>query len=107
MPSGTVAGMVMTVGPEVVATLVVMTGDAAHYLKLRAVSVAAAALTGVVFEVITSARDSLGIPLTPPRYLVTSSLPVQESWAESAELLGTLWGPEPEPGGEPGRQDPA
>lgn len=93
------------------ATLVVLTDDAAHYLKLRAVSMAGSPLTGVVFEVITSARDSLGIPLAPPRYLVTSSLPVAESWAESAKLLRVLAGHEPGPGGEPGdepgRQDPA
>jgi len=72
------------------ATLVVIGDDCAHYAKLTAVHVAASALAAVVFEVNSSARDSLAIPLMPPRYLVTSSLPVAEAWAQSAELLSSL-----------------
>jgi hypothetical protein len=72
------------------ATLVVIADDSAYYLKLRVVHASGSVLTGVVFEVISSVRDSLAIPLTPPRYLVTSSLPVAEAWAQSAELLSRL-----------------
>ena len=72
------------------ATLVVIGGDAAHYLKVRAIRTSQAGLTGVVFDVITSVRDSLAIPLLPPQYLVTDALPVAEAWAESAELLMSL-----------------
>jgi hypothetical protein len=77
------------------ATLIVIGEDSAHYLKVRAVYASGAVPAGVVFDVITSARDTLAIPLAPPRYLVTSSLPVAESWAESTELLSRLakeWG---------------
>jgi Pyridoxamine 5'-phosphate oxidase len=74
------------------ATLMVITDDSACYLKLRVVHTTGSGLTGVVFEVISSVRDSLAIPLTPPRYLVTSSLPVAEAWAQSAELLSSLTG---------------
>jgi Pyridoxamine 5'-phosphate oxidase len=72
------------------ATLMVIVDDSAYYLKLRVVRTTGSVLAGVVFEVISSVRDSLAIPLTPPRYLVTSSLPVAEAWAKSAELLSRL-----------------
>jgi len=72
------------------ATLMVIVDDSAYYLKLGVVHTSGSVLTGVVFEVVSSLRDGLGIPLTPPRYLVTSSLPVAESWAQSAELLSRL-----------------
>jgi hypothetical protein len=72
------------------ATLMVIVDDSAYYLKLRVIHTSGSDLTGVVFEVISSVRDSLAIPLTPPRYLVTSSLPVAEAWAQSAELLSRL-----------------
>jgi Pyridoxamine 5'-phosphate oxidase len=72
------------------ATLMVIVDDSAYYLKLRVVRTTGSVLTGVVFEVISSVRDSLAIPLSPPRYLVTSSLPVTEAWAQSAELLSRL-----------------
>jgi hypothetical protein len=72
------------------ATLMVIVDDSAYYLKLRVVRTTGSVLAGVVFEVISSVRDSLAIPLTPPRYLVTSSLPVAEAWAQSAELLSRL-----------------
>jgi hypothetical protein len=72
------------------ATLMVIVDDSAYYLKLRVVHTTGSVLTGVVLKVISSVRDSLAIPLTPPRYLVTSSLPVAEAWAQSAELLSRL-----------------
>jgi hypothetical protein len=75
------------------ATLMVIVDDSAYYLKLRVVRTTGSVLAGVVFEVISSVRDSLAIPLTPPRYLVTSSLPVAEAWAQSAELLSSLTRP--------------
>jgi hypothetical protein len=74
------------------ATLMVIVDDSAHYLKLRVVHTSGSGLTAVVFEVISSVRDSLSIPLMPPQYLVTSSLPVAEAWAQSAELLASLTG---------------
>jgi hypothetical protein len=73
-----------------VATLVVVLADSAHYAKLRAVHTSASVPAGVIFEVVSSVRDSLAIPLRPPRYLVTSSLPVAEAWAQSAGLLSLL-----------------
>jgi hypothetical protein len=73
-----------------VATLMVIVGDAAHYLKLGVIHATGSVLTAVAFEVISSVRDSLAIPLRPPRYLVTDSLPVAEAWAQSAELLASL-----------------
>jgi len=73
-----------------VATLMVIAEDSAHYLKLRVIHTGGSVLTGVIFEATSSARDSLAIALTPPRYLVTSSLPVAEAWAQSAELLSRL-----------------
>jgi hypothetical protein len=72
------------------ATLVVIVDDSANYLKLRVVHTSGSVLTGVIFEAISSLRDSLAIPLMPPRFLVTSSLPVAEAWAQSAELLSRL-----------------
>jgi hypothetical protein len=86
------------------ATLMVIVDDAAHYLKLRMVHTSGSVRTAVVFEVISSVRDSLAIPLMPPQYLVTSSLPVAEAWEQSAELLFSLTG---QSGGNPAtRQDP-
>jgi hypothetical protein len=73
-----------------VATLVVILDDSAHYLKVRAVHARTPAPAAVIFEVVSSVRDSLAIPLRPPQYLVTSSLPVAEAWARSAELLASL-----------------
>jgi hypothetical protein len=72
------------------ATLVVLVADSAHYLKATAVHVGQSAPAGVVLQVITPARDSLAIPLRPPGYLVTNSLPEAEAWARSAELLSGL-----------------
>lgn len=74
------------------ATLMVIVDDCAHYLKLRVVHSRGSGLTAVVFEVISSVHDSLSIPLMSPRYLVASSLPVAEAWAQSAELLASLTG---------------
>lgn len=77
------------------ATLMVIVDDCARYLKLTMVHTSGSGLTAVVFEVTSSVRDSLSIPLMPPRYLVASSLPVAEAWAQSAELLARLtasWG---------------
>jgi hypothetical protein len=86
------------------ATLMVILDDSAHYLKLRVVQTSGSVRTAVVFEVFSSVRDSLAIPLMPPRYLVTSSLPVAEAWAQSAELLSSLTG---KSGSNPAtRQDP-
>lgn len=73
-----------------VATLLVILYDSAHYLKMRAVHASEPAPAAVIFEVVSSVRDSLAIPLRPPQYLVTSSLPVAEAWAQSAELLASL-----------------
>ena len=72
------------------ATLMVIAADSAHYLRLGVIHTSGSVLTGVVFEAISSVRDSLAIPLMPPRYLVTSSLPVAEAWAQSEELLSRL-----------------
>ena len=72
------------------ATLVVLVADSAHYLKARAVHVGLSAPAEVVFEVTTSARDSLAIPLKAPQYLVPRSLPAAEAWERSAELLTGL-----------------
>jgi hypothetical protein len=74
------------------ATLMVIVDDCAYYLKLGVIHVSGSGLQAVVFEVISSVSDSLAIPLTPPRYLVASSLPVAEAWARSAELLSSLTG---------------
>jgi|SRR5580704_2718011 hypothetical protein len=73
-----------------VATLVVILDDSAHYLKVRAAHISGPVPAAVIFELVSSVRDSLAIPLRPPRYLVTSSLPVAEAWAQSAELLASL-----------------
>jgi hypothetical protein len=73
-----------------VATLVVILDDSAHYLKVRAAHISGPVPAAVIFELASSVRDSLAIPLRPPRYLVTSSLPVAEAWAQSAELLASL-----------------
>jgi hypothetical protein len=70
-----------------VATLVTVHDDVASYLKLAMVRASTSMPMAVAFEVVTLTRDSLGIPLTPPRYLVTSSLPVAETWARTTELL--------------------
>ena len=75
-----------------VATLMVIGDDSAHYAKLRAVHASASAPAAVVFDLVSSVRDSLAIPLRPPRYQVTSSLPAAEAWAQSAELLASLTG---------------
>jgi hypothetical protein len=72
------------------ATLMVIVDKSAYYLKLRVIHTQGSVLTGIVSEVISSLRDSLAIPLTPPRYLVASSLPAAEAWAQSAELLSRL-----------------
>lgn len=72
------------------ATLVVIGDDSAYYAKLAAVHASASVPAAVAFEVTSSVRDSLAIPLMPPRYLVTSSLPVAEAWAQSAQLLSAL-----------------
>jgi hypothetical protein len=74
------------------ATLMVIVDDCAYYLKLGVIHASGSGLMAVVFEVTSSVSDSLAIPLMPPRYLVTSSLPVAESWAKSAELLSRLIG---------------
>jgi hypothetical protein len=70
-----------------VATLVTVHDDVASYLKLAVVRASASMPMAVAFEVVSLTRDTLGIPLTPPRYLVTSSLPVAETWARTTELL--------------------
>lgn len=81
---------VKNLGRRPAATLIVIGDDSAHYLKMRAAHIRAADLTGVVFEVISAIRDRLTLPLAPPRYLVTSALPVAEAWAASGELLSQL-----------------
>lgn len=72
------------------ATLLVVLGDSARYLKVRVVHIGEPKPAEVVFEVVTAARDSLDIRLTPPQYLVADSLPVTEAWDRSAELLTAL-----------------
>jgi hypothetical protein len=72
------------------ATLMVIGDESAHYAKLRAVHTSASVPAAVIFAVVSSVRDSLAIPLGSPRYLVMSSLPVTEAWAQSAELLSSL-----------------
>ena len=72
------------------ATLLVVLADSACYLKVRPVHIGPSAPAEVVFEVITSARDSLAIPLKAPQYLVARSLPAAEAWERSAELLTGL-----------------
>jgi hypothetical protein len=70
-----------------VATLVVIQADTAHYLKLRVARASSSTPVAVAFEPASLLSDSLSVPLTPPRYLVASSLPVTEAWSASAELL--------------------
>lgn len=74
------------------ATLLVIAGDTAHYLKLRVARSSSSAPLAVAFELASAATDSLSIPLTPPRYLVDSSLPVREAWSRSADLLARFAG---------------
>lgn len=85
------------------ATLMVILDDSAHYLNLTLVHTSVSVPAAVVFELVSSVRDSLAIPLRPPRYLVTSSLPVAEAWAQSAKLLSSLTG---QRGGLITRQEP-
>jgi hypothetical protein len=69
------------------ATLVAVHDDVAYYLKLAVVRASPSMPMAVEFEVASLTQDTLGIPLASARYLVTSSLPVTETWARTTEVL--------------------
>jgi hypothetical protein len=75
-----------------VATLVAVDGDTAFYLKVEVTRASESMPRALAFALTGVRRDSLGIPLTPLRYLVTGELPVIEHWAETRELLNRFMG---------------
>jgi len=80
------------------ATLVAVGPDAAAYAKLTVAEfVADGSWLGVVCAVDSTKRDTLGIPLQPPRYLPTSGLAAAEDWDRAARLLARLVRPSPPP----------
>lgn len=70
------------------ATLVVIDEGHAVYVKLDVADVLPEdTWLGVTLFVASIKRDGVGIPLAPPRYLVTEDLGVRESWDRSAALI--------------------
>jgi hypothetical protein len=59
----------------------------AHYLKLSVARASSSTPMAVALASASARSDSLSVSLTPPRYLVTSSLPVTEEWSQGADLL--------------------
>jgi hypothetical protein len=73
------------------AALIAVEGRTAHYVKLRLVrSMAVHDLLACVFEVVEHKADSLGIPLTPITYEVTSGITRAERWDLTREALRRL-----------------
>jgi hypothetical protein len=75
------------------ATLVVVTGNVAYYLTLRAERVIEEPeVTAAELSVVESLADDLGIELSPMRYRVEEQLVVTEHWDRSGRLLDLLGG---------------
>lgn len=75
------------------ATLLVVTGDALHSVRLRRTRhVEAEALHAIAFAVTGLKADSVGIPLQPTGYIPTEELAALEHWRASAALLARLAG---------------
>lgn len=73
------------------ATLVFVLWDQAIFVKADVADVIEDdGWLGVSFVVRSVKRDSIGIPLEPPRYLVTHELAAMENWERSARLLERL-----------------
>ena len=74
------------------ATLLVVDGDASIYCKMaiNRTDDGEPGLLGVAFRLISMKRDSIGIPLQPPRFLVAEGLPDSENWEASSRLLARL-----------------
>ena len=73
------------------AALIAVEGRPAHYVKLRLVrSTTVHDLLACVFAVVEHKPDSLGIPLTPIRYEVTTAIARAERWDTTVEALHAL-----------------
>lgn len=76
------------------AALMVVVADAAFHCKLRMVWAQQGEHDqfGVAFEIVSVKRDGIGIPLEPPRFLVTGAIQWEEHWESSRRLLDCLLG---------------
>lgn len=74
------------------AVIFLIEGDSAISLRVRAVRFDSEepGCTGVALRVVSAERDSAGVPLRPPRFLVTEGLARAEAWERDALVLGRL-----------------
>ena len=73
------------------ATLVVVSGDAAHYLGLEVRrTVEGDGAVGVELGVVRYLRDDVGVELHPLRFRAEERLRVAERWERTAALLARL-----------------
>lgn len=79
------------------ATLVAVSGDAAHYLALQLVrSLEEDGAMAAELDVVRSLRDDLGVELLPMRFRVDEKLRMIERWDRTGELLERLARTEPQ-----------